>query len=487
MDGIYKQTQLGFKDEPKLSVTSSLDVLFYNLDINTATLDFEVTKNGYPLLLSDNHVNAYVIFMAKNDNNIFTIQDLEIVDGLNGVLRATVPTDFLKAVSVPNSTTVALGQVYISVNGKDDTVVMSEFNFKVKDALINQMSSDIKVSYIRMFDDLYEEIKARIKTMEDDIGSINTLVDEVKNAATDSKADITKIKNDSIRELENIANTTNTSVKEQANQAISNIQSIFDEYTARLNNETNDKINEVNEASDKVLESIEQNNLVTLEQTSNWQKHRLTQDDGSVITDFDSSIDFNNVEQLKSLPNGVRYVTKTSNLPSDITSNFGWVVKLSRSDIQMFSIYFQPYNSNQIIQKTFYNNLSDWRYISGNQNYIDTGWQSLSLINGTTQAGSANQPKYRLVSINDTDLLFFKGAVKNITSRTMAFASLPTNISQKISSYAEYSKVKINPYTNKSAIYNITMTNSGELKITFEPNSTADVSSPYYIEGTISL
>lgn len=487
MDGIYKHTQLGFKDEPKLGVTSSLDVLFYNLDINTATLDFEVTKNGYPLLLSENHVNAYVIFMAKNDNNIFTIQDLEIVDGLNGVLRATVPTDFLKAVSVPNSTAIALGQVYISVNGKDDTVVMSEFDFKVKDALINQMSSDIKVSYIRMFDDLYEEIKTRIKEMENDIGNINTLVDEVRNAATDSKEDITKIKNDSIRELENIANTTNTSVQQQASQAISDIKSIFDEYTTKLNNETNDKINEVNEASDKVLESIEQNNLVTLEQTSNWQKHRLTQDDGSVITDFDSSIDFNNVEQLKSLPNGVRYVTKTSNLPSDITSNFGWVVKLSRSDIQMFSIYFQPYNSNQIIQKTFYNNLSDWRYISGNQNYIDTGWLPLPLVNGTTQAGRANLPEYRLVTINDTNLLFIRGAVKNITSKTMTFSKLPTNILQKINSYAEYSKVKINPYTNTSSIYNITMTTSGELKITFEPNSTVDASSPYYIEGTISL
>ena len=157
MDGIYKNTQLKFKDEPKLSVTSSLDVLFYNLDINTATLDFEVTKNGYPLLLSENHVNAYVVFMAKSDNSIFTVQDLEIIDELNGILRATVPTDFLKAVSIPNSTAIALGQVYISVNGKDDTVVMSEFDFKVKDSLINQMSSDIKVSYIRNFDDLKKE------------------------------------------------------------------------------------------------------------------------------------------------------------------------------------------------------------------------------------------------------------------------------------------------------------------------------------------
>ena len=71
------------------------------------------------------------------------------------------------------------------------------------------------------------------------------------------------------------------------------------------------------------------------------------------MSDFSSNIDFDDVEKLKSLPNGVRYVTKTSNLPSNITSNFGWVIKLSRSDIQMFSIYFQPYNSNQIIQKHF--------------------------------------------------------------------------------------------------------------------------------------
>lgn len=119
--------------------------------------------------------------------------------------------------------------------------------------------------------------------------------------------------------------------------------------------------------------------------------------------------------------------------------------------------------------------------------YTDAGWQSLLLINGTTQAGKLNLPEYRFVSINDTNLLFLKGAVKNITSSTMAFAKLPKNISQKISSYAEYSKVKINPYTNTSAIYNITMTTYGELKITFDPNSTVNPNDTYYIEGTITL
>lgn len=223
----------------------------------------------------------------------------------------------------------------------------------------------------------------------------------------------------------------------------------------------------------------------TLPDFSNWQKYKLTQDDGSIITNFNSDIDFDDVENLKSLPNGVRYVTKTSNLPSDITSNFGWVIKLSRSDMQMFSIYFQPYNSNQIIQKTFYGSLSDWRYINGNQK--DTGWLSLSLINGTAQAGSANQPKYRLVTINGTNMLFINGAVSNISSKTMVFAKLPTNISQKISGYTQYTKASINSYLNTMTIYNITLNSNGELKITLEPNSTVDSNSVYSIEGTISL
>lgn len=479
MDGIYKQAQLKFQSEPKLSRTSSLDVLFYNLDINTATLDFEVTKNGYPLLLSENHVESHIVFKDKKNNNNFIVEDLEIVDSLNGILRATVPNDFLNAVTVPNSTTTVLGQVYISVKNKEQVVVMSEFDFKVKDALINQINSDIKVSYIRMFDDLYEEIKTRIKEMENDIGNINTLVDEVRNAATDSKEDITKIKNDSIRELENIANTKNTSVKEQANQAISDIKSIFDEYTARLNNETNDKINEVNEASDKVLESIEQNNLVTLEQTSNWQKYKLIDDDGTVKS-LTKGMDLEDKDFLDSLSTGFYYVPSPINPPVGY-SGFLAVFKVKWVKV----IYFQPYNQDRLSVNRYYQEWSGWKELT--DSYSDTGWLSLPLINGTTQAGRVNLPEYRLVTINDTNLLFIRGAVQNITSRTMTFAKLPTNISQKISSYAEYSKVKINPYTNKSAIYNITMTNSGELKITFEPNSTADASTPYYIEGTISL
>lgn len=119
--------------------------------------------------------------------------------------------------------------------------------------------------------------------------------------------------------------------------------------------------------------------------------------------------------------------------------------------------------------------------------YTDTGWQSLSLINGTTQAGLANLPKYRLVSINDTNLLFFKGAVTNITAKTMTVAKIPKNILQKMDSYSEYTKASINSYMNTMTMYNITITTDESLKIRLEPNSESDPNRVYYIEGTITL
>ena len=64
-----------------------------------------------------------------------------------------------------------LGEIYLSLNDyknedKDDTVVLGTFQFEVKDSLVNQISSDIKVSYIRMFDDLRDELEKKVEQLK---------------------------------------------------------------------------------------------------------------------------------------------------------------------------------------------------------------------------------------------------------------------------------------------------------------------------------
>ena len=447
----FKQGEVTARIDERGIDLGNINVNLYTMDNSTAALDIHIKKRN---IFSENKefipVNLNqtlfkpVLHLITEDNSIFTNEELEVVKAEEGYVRYNV-SDYV---------TRHVGRVQAKLflidedSSTDDSSHVADFYFKVNDSGLTKAIG--KEVHVDMLDDIVERIL--LKDIERFRGPKGDKGDTGPQGPKGDKGA------DGINGEMGPAGPTGP-------------------------------MGPKGDTGEKGLQGEQgpPGPTPTLPDFSNWQKHKLTQDDGSIMSDFSSNIDFDDVEKLKSLPNGVRYVTKTSNLPSDITSNFGWVIKLSRSDLQMFSIYFQPYNSNQIVQKNFYNNLSDWRYISGNQNYKDTGWQPLSLINGTAQAGSANQPKYRLVTINDTNLLFIKGSVKNITSRTMEFAKLPTNISQKISSYAEYSKVKINSYTNTSAIYNITVTSSGELKITFDSNSTVSPYEPYYIEGTISL
>ncbi|MGK8461230.1 BppU family phage baseplate upper protein [Staphylococcus epidermidis] len=115
----------------------------------------------------------------------------------------------------------------------------------------------------------------------------------------------------------------------------------------------------------------------------------------------------------------------------------------------------------------------------------DTGWQTLPLVNGITQAGTLNKPMYKLISINDTEMLFIKGAVSSINSKEMIFAKLPKNISDKVKDYKQYTKAGVN--SSQLIIYNVTITQSGDLKITFDPKSEAIPYGAYYIEGIVVL
>lgn len=115
----------------------------------------------------------------------------------------------------------------------------------------------------------------------------------------------------------------------------------------------------------------------------------------------------------------------------------------------------------------------------------DTGWQTLLLVNGVTQAGSSNKPMYKLITINDTEMLFVKGAVSSINNTEMNFAKLPKNISGKIKDYKQYTKASINSYG--SIVYNITIAQSGDLEITIDPKNEVKSYEIYYIEEIVAL
>ncbi|RAC88944.1 hypothetical protein DN503_31125, partial [Burkholderia multivorans] len=140
MDGLYKEAFIKSVDELYLRPISDEGIGFYNMDINTAVLTFQVLKNDFPLEISSVNTVTYAYFISENGSSTGRVK-VEYVKPMDGIIRLTLDNDFLKAAT----DTYVTGQIYITAVGRKDTVVLNEFRFRVKDALINQIDSDIKI------------------------------------------------------------------------------------------------------------------------------------------------------------------------------------------------------------------------------------------------------------------------------------------------------------------------------------------------------
>lgn len=355
---LKKEAFLQFKDEPHLRPISDEGIGFYNLDINTSVLTFQLTKQDKPLLISDKNVTAYAYFKSDNGSTSGVL-DLEFKDPMNGIVTITLPKDFLQA----STGTKVTGQTYISTNGKEDTAVFSEFTFTVKNALINTISSAVKIEYIKMFDRLKQEIEKRVHDIEQAIANGSDYVAQMQNVLSEG----IKLINDTVAQTKKDLNTTATNA------------------TNAINSTKNSAVTTVNSARDSVLNAIQANQVVKTTDLPaqfnalSWQKYKLTNDDGTNFYDSSLKIDFTNTDQLNSLPTGTRYVVNSVNIPSNVSPS-GWLTKYSRPDSQSMLIQYQPYNSSAIYQKSFYKTWSDWQVV--NPDYSKTlDWQRYKLTN----------------------------------------------------------------------------------------------------------
>ena len=391
-NGINKKGFFDLKVEPHLRPISDLGIGFYNLDENTATLRFQLSNSAGALLISDNNLKVYGYFKSSNGSASDVIE-LNIVDEMNGVVEITLDQDFLHA----STSTKVVGQVYIgvkNVSGKpeyNEVAVLGEFDFEVKDALINKISSFTKIEYIRMFSQLKSKIEKDVQDIQDAIANgadyvaemktereqgvkeINKTVTEGKayidSVITQAKTDLNNTKDDAIGEITTTSNNAKTSVTETADGVIKNINNVSDDVTKHVD----DKLIEFNGL-------LETGGFLTPEELGNqldeleWQKYKIIEDSG-VLQGYSLA---NNLEALHSLKTGVYYRTAVPIDNYEISSKAGFLTVIETNVVK--HIIFRPYNSKRQFLKRFYNSWNDWEEVGNNQS--DTGWVTFDLING---------------------------------------------------------------------------------------------------------
>ena len=260
------------------------NIQFYNTDIGTADLVFNITRNGSPLLVSSE--NADVFLILKNGKN-YIVDNVEPIDPMNGCLKYTIPNEFLGLTGKVN------GQLYIAVHGKEDIVTEVDFSFKIADSLINTIPAVDKLNEIRTFQEFRENIMA----------TINEINEALEN------------EEDYVSQMEGTKASGMKALNDRTTQAIEEITTLVGTSTQEITDLKENTITEIDDKGNQIKADIEQLNQYD---TSNWQKYKLTDDNGNRKTK--SNID------ILTLETGFYEIWECTNTPLNDTSVYNVIV-----------------------------------------------------------------------------------------------------------------------------------------------------------------
>ena len=299
------------------------NIQFYNTDIGTADLVFNITRNGSPLLVSSE--NADVFLILKNGKN-YIVDNVEPIDPMNGRLKYTIPNEFLGLTGKVN------GQLYIAVHGKEDIVTEVEFSFKIADSLINTIPAIDKINEIRTFQEFRENIM--------------TTINEINEALANGE--------DYVSQMEGTKASGMKALNDRTMQAIEEISTLVGTSTQEITDLKDNTITELDDKGNQIKADIEQLNQYD---TSNWQKYKLTNDDGSVIS-MPVGTDMN---ELKA---GMYESSGFINDPLNDTGFYEVIVTESKNSRKV--IYATHSYSNRMFVKTFHSGGSEreWKEIT---------------------------------------------------------------------------------------------------------------------------
>ncbi len=213
-----------------------LNVEFYNQDTGTAKIQFQITRDNAPMLLSEINTDSYIVIVTSN--GLRKVDNLVFEDELNGIVSYTLPNDVLTHVGK------TLGEVFITRKGSEDTVVVRTFEFNIKDALINTISGDTKLSYIRKFEDLLTFINNRATQMEEALANLDDYVSRVQEASDNALNSIGIKKDEAIVAIENEKNEIIALLTDDALLKVSDFETYkqnIDDQMSTFNNTVEEK------------------------------------------------------------------------------------------------------------------------------------------------------------------------------------------------------------------------------------------------------
>ena len=375
-----KISELQLETTANYQAKSKLNVRFWNQDLNTAELKFLITRDSFPLSLSSENVK--VIIVLEQGKNFISSEDLEISSEVDGVASFLIPSDFMSAVSGE-----VTGQVYVGTLDSDEVVVQRKFTFQVENDLLSSIPSELKLQYIKTFSDLSDSISTRLLQVEEDMATMEDYVVAVNQATTDG-----------LNALNNLVNAKTVEYNNNHADKLALINNTVDGYVQ-------DFLDQRSYIDTKYAEfqtAVGGSGLVTDSEAVNWQKYKLTMDNGNYpITPVED------LAALQALAPGYYYTTGTPSPSGMSTSGFTHVEFRDTLDVKR--ITFRPYNTNQEAVMTYYRT-TGWTEWKNKMDGLETTTGSQNKVN----VAENNAKVYADSKVDEQHNILFSGSVNGV-------------------------------------------------------------------------
>lgn len=393
-----KTAKIKLDTNAHLESRSDLNVAFSTGDQDTAILRFNVTQDSKPLFLGESNIDSNIYLKHSNGSHIS--HPLTITNSFTGELCFQIPNDFVR---IPGKVTA---QVYVARKGESQAIVAERiFSFTIQKSLAWEFDAETKLAYIIEFNELREYILNRQKEIEDAMANAEDYVTQLEQAREKGLSDIEIAKTSSLEELNNLADTRLQAIETTGTQYVNDLTTVRDGIDGKI---------------DQFNSDVGAGGYVKEPDTANWQKSKLTDDNG-LLQSLDT-IDFNKIDE-KIKVSGFYYAKSVINGPTGDYQTEGNITAYIFSNGKD-RITYQPRGNHKIFTKYKTGELnvwSDWydltydmettegaqikatqaleeakAYID--ENVFDTGWQPLTVMSNVSTHDSAGASMYRVIN-----------------------------------------------------------------------------------------
>ncbi len=287
------------------------NVVFYNTDTGTATLNFMLIEDDLPLMISQKNTHTFLILKTAPDHYI--VDDVEYTDPINGKVSYTIPNDFL---SLPGK---VHGQLYIGIRGTDEVLTEVDFYFEIKDAVINTIPTVDKIKSIRTFAELEKNIALKVEQIESYLKNSDKSYNDLKMQLENGISLINRTKENAIKDVDSSKANATSSIIELKDKTLK----------------------EMDDSKRDIIQSV---NSINTKNTDDWQKISLTQSNGSTISIYD--LDFDNPTQINK--SGFYYLYNPINGPIDKNG----MLSVTYTNSNYIKFIYMPYSSNDMFVRS---------------------------------------------------------------------------------------------------------------------------------------